>query len=208
LTWNNCVFQGKPCELPAALVALLDREHAFGRAFQLGLRIATSPDATAGHLYDELTRTGFDELMASPYRNSMLALLCASCARFDDRTRAKRLYQLLLPDAAQHVVPPGTWLYIAPVEECLAQLAVCLRDYDRAAAHFERAMEACEQLAARPHLARVQYQYARTLEASASRAPELADELHRRVKATSDKLGTAREWPLPAALRSVYKGES
>jgi tetratricopeptide (TPR) repeat protein len=208
-TWFIRSLQGRPLAAPEGLMAFLATSGKFSTGvFQIDQRLAEGDHDEARRLFEELARRDFADLSSSPHRRTVLALLSASCVRFDDRARARRLYDLLLPDAELNVFVLLTWVYVGPVSEFLALLATCLRDYALAAQHFEHALAQCEKLGARSLLARVQYEYANTLRAMSGSSKAVVATLLRRVEESANDLGTARRFPLPHAITLDHEDEN
>jgi DNA-binding winged helix-turn-helix (wHTH) protein/tetratricopeptide (TPR) repeat protein len=208
-TWFICSLQGRPLAAPERLMAFLTPSGRFVTgAFQIDQQLAEGDHAEARRHFEELARRDFADSSSNPHRRTVLARLSASCARLDDRARAQRLYELVLPDAELNVFGLLSWIYVGPVSEFLALLATCLRDYALAARHFEHALAQCEKLGARSVLARVQYEYANTLRAMSGSSKAVVAALLQRVEETANELGTARRFPLPRAVRLDHEDEN
>jgi tetratricopeptide (TPR) repeat protein len=92
-----------------------------------------------------------------------LTNLAQVCVQLQDRTRAARLYQLLLPFAEQCVVVEPGLVCLGSVARFLGQLAMTLSRWDEAEAHFVAAVQRNTLLGARPVLAQTQRHYATML---------------------------------------------
>lgn len=88
-----------------------------------------------------------------------MAEAAESCAAVADRQHAARLYDLLLPYAAHHVVFLGGALSWGSVSRLLGRLATVLDRGDEAAAHFEAALATNRRLGARVWVAHTQSDY-------------------------------------------------
>jgi DNA-binding winged helix-turn-helix (wHTH) protein/tetratricopeptide (TPR) repeat protein len=209
--WNIRVLQGAVAEAPEGLGLVFPgvAESYAARAFWLQIRVAEGRHEEARRLYDELARNDFADVPSDPFRRNVLACLSAGCVAFDDAARAAPLYELLVPDADVNVVVNWAWAFVGPVSRSLAHLALCMRDYERAALHFERALDQCAKSGARPLLATVQYEYAHTLERIPGARTGHAAQLLAAASQAAQELGIARSWPLaPALARTIHEGES
>lgn len=208
--WNIRTLQGATEDAPdVQALSVPDGELYAARAFWLQIRVTQEHLDDARRLYDELARNDFADVPSDPLRRNVLACLSAGCVALDDRARAPKLYELLLPHADINVVATSSWAFVGPVSRLLARLALCMRDYERAALHFERALEQCANFGARPLLARLQYEYAHTLPLIPSAHAGYAAELLAEASRSAQELGIARTWPLPPALdRTDHQNDS
>jgi tetratricopeptide (TPR) repeat protein len=113
-----------------------------------------------------------------------------ACALLGDAERAARLYPLLEPFAS-HCVTGSQVICTGSFARLLGQLAATLGDHDRAATHFERALEIHRRMRAAPWVADTQYWYARTLITQGNRdraAGQVAEALE-----IAESLGMARK---------------
>jgi eukaryotic-like serine/threonine-protein kinase len=93
-----------------------------------------------------------------------IAMFSEVCARLGDAAVAATVYEQLLPYASHNVLTVINAWY-GPVTYYLAILAAAASRFEQAAAHFEQALAYCQRIAARPFVARTQYQFARMLRA-------------------------------------------
>jgi tetratricopeptide (TPR) repeat protein len=116
-------------------------------------------------------RPEFEQLVAqlaseSPNHSWLTAVACLArvCAFLADAARAPTLYELMLPFRGRAVAigHPATF-YDGSVSYYLGILATVMGRWDTAAQHFEDALRREADMSARPHLARVQYEYAAML---------------------------------------------
>lgn len=89
--------------------------------------------------------------------------LVEMCTAWGDTTRARQLYDLLLPYKERNILIGQALGYFDTVAHLLGKLATVLGRYDDAQVHFERAVQRNLRLSARPRLAHTQYSYARML---------------------------------------------
>ena len=89
--------------------------------------------------------------------------LAQVCCFLLDHERAARLYDLLLPFADRCVVARSALVCLGSVSRALGMLAGTMSRWPESEAHFERALEANEQLGARPIVALTRFTYAMML---------------------------------------------
>ena len=127
--------------------------------------------AAARGVFEPLAERGFRDL---PHRADWLLAVCETafvCAALGDADRAAQLDALLEPYDALHAVFPGALLYAGPVARFRALLARAQGERAAAIAGFERALDACEAIGARPAWARVACELGETLDAGSKRPP-------------------------------------
>jgi predicted ATPase len=152
---------------------------------------ALGREAEARREIERLTAAGFNMPRDVNWIPGV-AYLADTCSYLRDASPAEALYELLLPYREQAVVY-GFGLYVGPVSERLAKLAVTLSRWEDAAAHFEAALEMNARMCARPWLARTQYEYASMLvERNWPGDHERASTLAREALATAQELGMVR----------------
>jgi tetratricopeptide (TPR) repeat protein len=158
--------QGRLPELEDTLRGFVDRYPA-----NLGWR-ATFAVLLSEAGRKEEARVEFERLAADDFaglpRNHLfvyhLAVLGIICHSLDDRRRAARLYELLLPFADRNVLPARLPLgTLGSASQHLGLLAAAMSRWEQALAHFEAAIEANERMQALPLLARSRHHYARAL---------------------------------------------
>jgi DNA-binding winged helix-turn-helix (wHTH) protein/tetratricopeptide (TPR) repeat protein len=113
--------------------------------------------------FEALVANGFEDLPRNESWLITLALASEACAELGDRKQAAILYELLLPYSGGIVSHLHLRIYLGSVDAVLARLATTCGERDRAAAHYEAALEAAGRMGARPHRARIQVEYARML---------------------------------------------
>jgi tetratricopeptide (TPR) repeat protein len=124
-----------------------------------------------------------------------LAVAAEACAHLGDRQRARTLYDLLAPYADLIVSHQHLRVYLGSVEYVLGRLAEALEERERAADHYQAAMESSRRIGARPHLARTEYAYARMLLGADSISADeegRARDLLGHAEATARELGMKR----------------
>jgi DNA-binding SARP family transcriptional activator/tetratricopeptide (TPR) repeat protein len=118
-----------------------------------------------------------------------ICLLAETCALLDDRERAARLYELLLPYGSLNAVAVPE-LALGSAARPLGILASLLERFGDAARHFEEALHMDERMGARPWAAHTQAAYARSLlRRNADGDRKRADELMSQAEATYRELG-------------------
>lgn len=116
----------------------------------------------------------------------------AECAAFvGSEELVARIQERLTHFADQYVMLGMSQMYWGgPVSRLLARLAARLGQWDAACAWFDDAIARVTKLEARPHLARTQYEYARTLHArNAAGDAARADALLAAARRQADELG-------------------
>jgi ATP/maltotriose-dependent transcriptional regulator MalT len=133
-------------------------------------------DAEQDRLAD--ARAGFERLLAGNTAElrhgggaaAALAALAEVCAVLGDRVQAARLYPLLHPYAGGTIVFRWGYACVGAAEYYLGLLAQTQQQGERAAQHFEAALDLNERMGARPYLARTQTAYAALLLARGQRS--------------------------------------
>jgi len=98
---------------------------------------------------EHLAAADFDDVPRDALWLVSTTLLAELCALLGDRTRAGRLYELLVPYEGRNVVSMGA-VYVGPVARYLGLLAMTTGEDERALAHLETARSAAERMGARP----------------------------------------------------------
>jgi hypothetical protein len=98
---------------------------------------------------EHLAANDFDDIPRDALWLVAMALLAELCALLDDRPRAIRLYELLVPYEGRNVVSLGA-VYLGPVARYLGLLAMTAGETERALGHLETARSAAERMHARP----------------------------------------------------------
>jgi hypothetical protein len=78
-----------------------------------------------------------------------MSLLAELCTLLHDRSRARRLYELLVPYEGRNAVSMGA-AYVGPVARYLGLLAMTIGEDERALGHLETARSAAGRMGARP----------------------------------------------------------
>ena len=184
--------QGRLAEL-APLVRMLASRDAW-RPGLASLLTELGMEAEARRELARVASEGLDEFRVSLWVASLTYLTDAAAAVGDEAIAA-----LLYPELAPH---EGTNVLIGHMVACygaadrhLGMLAATLGEWDRAEAHFERALELNRKLGARTWLAHTAYEYGRMLQRRGvrDRAGELLGE--------ADRL--AEEIGMPALLARI-----
>lgn len=127
------------------------------------LYTTTEREAEARREFEYFAANDFAALPRHAYWMITLTNLAQVCVQLQDRARAARLYQLLLPFAEQCVVVEPGLVCLGSVARFLGQLAMTLARWDEAEAHFTAAVQRNTLLGARPVLAQTQRHYATML---------------------------------------------
>ena len=127
------------------------------------LYTSTEREADARREFEYFAANDFAVVPRHVYWMITLTNLAQVCVRLQDRPRAARLYQLLLPFAEQCVVIEPGLVCLGSVARFLGQLAMTLSRWDEAEAHFTAAVQRNTLLGARPVLAQTQRHYATML---------------------------------------------
>ncbi|HEX4363058.1 MAG TPA: AAA family ATPase [Solirubrobacteraceae bacterium] len=101
---------------------------------------------------EHLAAQAFDDIPRDALWLVSMSLLAELCALLDDHSRARRLYELLVPYDGRNVVSMGG-AYLGPVARYLALLAMTIGEHDRALGHLETAHAGAERMGARPIVA-------------------------------------------------------
>ncbi len=98
---------------------------------------------------EQLAAHDFEDLPRDVSWFVTMALLAELCTLLDDRPRARRLYELLVPYEGRNVVSTGA-AYLGPLARYLGMLAMTIGEDERALGHIETARSAAERAGARP----------------------------------------------------------
>jgi tetratricopeptide (TPR) repeat protein len=98
---------------------------------------------------EHLAAEDFEDVPRDTLWIASLSLLAELCALLDDKRRARRLYELLVPYEGRNVVSMGA-AYLGPVARYLGLLAMTNGEHERALGHLETARAAAERMGARP----------------------------------------------------------
>jgi hypothetical protein len=122
------------------------------RRWRCGLALALAElgrDAEARRELEHLAAADFDDIPRDALWLVAMSLLAELCALLGDRSRARRLYELLVPYEGRNVVAMGA-AYHAPVARYLGLLAMTIDEPERALGHLETARSAAERMGGRP----------------------------------------------------------
>jgi hypothetical protein len=141
---------------------------------------AVGRDEEARRELERLDQRGFASLPRYNGWLNMMALLSEVCAHLDDASRARAVYQLLLPFERRNIVT-AQCVFDGPAARYLGILATTMCEWDAAARHFDVARVAAERQHARPFTALIDIEEARLLTrragpGDAGRAAALLDE--------------------------------
>jgi DNA-binding SARP family transcriptional activator len=122
-------------------------------------------EARCRQAFEALSRDGFVALPRDEEWLFAMTLLAPVCVYLGDKAAAASIYDLLEPYGDRNAisVPDAS---TGAVSRCLGNLAAASGQSDRAAAHFEHALEMNARMGARPWLARTQHEYAAALAGS------------------------------------------
>ena len=153
--------QGRLAELAPIVTTLA----ASAGAWRPGLASLLVELGMADEARSVLARVAGDGL--DGFRESLwlasLSYLTDACTALGDETMAATLYPELAPYAGANLVIGHVVACYGAADRFLGMLAATLGDLERAATHFERAMELNHRMGARTWLAHTGYQYGKTL---------------------------------------------
>ncbi len=150
-TFLSYRLQGRHADLEALVRRNADRLPAM-RRWRCGLALVLAElgrEDEARRELEHLAAADFDDVPRDALWLVSTALLAELCALLGDRTRAGRLYELLVPYEGRNVVSMGA-VYVGPVARYLGLLAMTTGEDERALAHLETARSAAERMGARP----------------------------------------------------------
>ncbi len=142
---------GRQDDLEALVRRNADRLPAL-RRWRCGLALVLAElgrEDEARRELEHLAADDFDDIPRDALWLVAMALLAELCALLDDRPRARRLYDLLVPYDGRNVVALGA-AYLGPVARYLGLLAMTAGESERALGHLETARAAAERMGARP----------------------------------------------------------
>ena len=193
------------------VVRMFVQQNSAAAAWRPGLAVIYSDLGLTDYAREEfegLAQHDFADLPLDVAWLGTMTYLVDVCTFLADRTRAKRLYEILLPfDGANVVVGSGTACHGA-LSRYLGALATTLERWDEATRHFEDALAMNARMEARPWLAYTQEQYSTML--LARRQPgdrERAVALVDAALATAQELGMRALEERLAIMQSPIKAE-
>ncbi len=133
------------------------------RAALATLMLESGHTSEARSEFELLAAAGFEQIPRDGDWMIAITLLSDVCVGLGDAWRAARLYDLLLPYAGANVVIGLAAVCLGSAARILGKLAGTMGSESQAAAHFERALVANEQLTAPVELAHTQLDYAQLL---------------------------------------------
>lgn len=148
--------------------------------------------------FDRLAAGDFEDVPRDLDWMIAMTLLSDVCADLGDARRAELLYAKLEAYADVNVVIGFAAVCLGSAASFLGKLAATMGRYEEAARHFERALEANQELRAPACLARTQVDYARALGDD-----RRADELLAAAEKTATELGLGAVSRKVAALRAA-----
>jgi tetratricopeptide (TPR) repeat protein len=98
---------------------------------------------------DQLAERDFASLQRNASWLLAVSVLAELCTLLGDRSRARCLYELLVPYEGRNVIAIGA-AYYGPVARFLGLLAMTIGEDERALGHLETARSAAERMGARP----------------------------------------------------------
>jgi hypothetical protein len=143
--------QGRHLDLEPLVRKNADRLPAM-RRWRCGLALVLAElgrEDEARRELEQLAAANFDDVPRDALWLVAMSLLAELCTLLDDRPRARRLYELLVPYEGRNVVSMGA-AYLGPVARYLGLLAMTIGEDERALGHLETARSAAERMGARP----------------------------------------------------------
>jgi DNA-binding CsgD family transcriptional regulator len=156
--------QGRLAELAGAMRTLTGGEHSpsVWRPGFAALLAELGMEDEARHELEQVRRDGFDPLRSSLWVASLTYLAEASSI-VGDSALAALVYPEMAPLSGGNVVVGHGVACYGAADRFLGLLATTLADFDRAVAHFERAMTINRRMGADTWLAHTMFAYGRTL---------------------------------------------
>ena len=156
--------QGRLAELAGAMRTLTGGEHSpsVWRPGFAALLAELGMEDEARHELEQVRRDGFDPLRSSLWVASLTYLAEASSV-VGDSALAALVYPEMAPLSGGNVVVGHGVACYGAADRFLGLLATTLADFDRAVAHFERAMTINRRMGAHTWLAHTMFAYGRTL---------------------------------------------
>ncbi len=182
--------QGRLTELAPVVRILAGKEAAHG-PWRPGLVVVLAELGMEAEARRELTRLAAEGLDA--YRESLwlasLAYLTDACAALGDEAVAALLYPELEPLAGTNLMIGHLVSCYGAADRYLGMLAATLGEGERAAEHFERALELNRRMRADTWLAHTAYEYGRALAQRGARERAYASALLGEAAALADRIG-------------------
>jgi tetratricopeptide (TPR) repeat protein len=141
---------------------------------------------------NELARNGF-EMPLDAKRSASLSFLSEVAISLGDTEAAQRIYDLMLAYKDMTITAGVATICFGAASRYLGMLSAELGDFERAAEHFEHALEMNAASGARPWLAHAQAEYAdMLLKVGSKKAIERAMSLSEQASATAAELDMVR----------------
>ncbi|MQA75407.1 MAG: AAA family ATPase [Solirubrobacterales bacterium] len=196
--------QGRIAEL-APVIRMLAAEPRREGPWRPGLACVLAELGMEDEARRELARIadeGLDRFRESLWLAS-LSYLTDACAALGDEATAALVYPELAPLAGSNVMIGHLVAYYGAADRYLGMLAATLGEPERAAEHFERALELNRRMGAVTWLAHTDYEYARLLLAGPRREPERAAALLGEATELARRIGMRALLARIAALGSA-----
>ena len=184
--------QGRLAEL-APVIRILAADTGRAGLWRPGLAsmlVELGMEAEAREELALITAAGLDGFRASLWLAS-LTYLADACAALGDRDIAALVYPELEPLAGANVMIGHLVAFYGAADRYLGMLAATLGEPDRAAEHFERALELNRRMGASTWLAHTAYEYARLLHARGEGGGERSAALLGEATALAERIGMA-----------------
>jgi tetratricopeptide (TPR) repeat protein len=183
--------QGRLGEIAPLLKRFID-EGLGGAVWKPGFALIASDlgfEAPARRILDEFASRNF-ELPIDGKRSATLSYLAEVAVRLRDKTRARQIYELLLPYRFMTITIGIDVVCYGAATRFLGLLASTFDDEEAAVEHFEHALELNTQLRAWPWLAHTQADYAAFLKRrDHASSMERSQQLLAEAAETAERLG-------------------
>ncbi len=165
--------QGRLAELAPVIRILASdrRERGPWRPGLASVLVELGMEDEARRELDRIVHEGLEPLRQSLWLAALTYISDASTALGDEETAAL-VYPELLPLAGTNVMVGHLVAYYGSADRYLGMLAGTLGEWDRAAEHFERALDLNRKMGARTWLAHTEYEYGRMLRRSSANGSE------------------------------------
>jgi class 3 adenylate cyclase len=166
-------------------------------------------EAEARVQFEYLARDDFTALRRDWNWLATMAILSTLCVFIDDRERAARIYDLMLPYAERIAMIGWTEVCYGSVSRYLGNLAALLNRYDDAQRHYESAIAMNAKIGGRGWLAHSQQEYAAMLlERGDDEDRPRAKALNDQALAAADLLGMRTLQESARALKTKYSASA
>jgi class 3 adenylate cyclase len=163
-------------------------------------------EAEARVQFEYLARDDFAALRRDWNWLATMSILSILCVFLQDRDRAARIYDLMLPYAERNIMIGWTEVCYGSASRYLGNLATLMRRYDDAQRHYETAIAVNAGLGARGWLAHSQQEYAAMLfeRGGGDQDRSRADALNDTALAAADLLGMRTLQESARALKNAH----